>query len=464
MGGQADPVPKAPQAPSNLAVSNLSSYTNAQANPYLQNIMSQYSSGGMSLQQALQALNGSQGGGSSRAVGPNTNTTTSALNKQYTDLENQMNALLPQLESSGQLMGGGPLADQYTNLLQQQGQLKQQIEASGGSTSGNLLNGQVTSAGNMALPGSLNTEGMLDEFLTNPLTGSQAASEFVRNDPLTSGLFGQGGIQDQAQARYGTLNNDFDADRQSLMGSDQSYGLQPQDLQAYNQAASNITRQFGQANNNLSQAMANAGLSSGSSGAAPAAFSGLLGSQNEQLANAQLQIALNRINTAQSLAQARTNADLGAIGSNNSLIQGLGSLGQEAIQNQYGRQLSGAQNDYNTLAGTAGMQLNDLGLLQNINNSTYGLQTNASGPGIGGILGGIGTAAAGGLAGGLGAAAGASLLSSGAPSADVSGLNNQINSIPSISNPGITSPTSTGPSLGNYSLQQGNGAYGLNFQ
>lgn len=185
-----------------------------------------------------------------------------------------------------------------------------------------------------------------DMAQTNGITGSNIASEFVRNNPLSSGLFGAGGIQDQSQARYGALNTQADQDRLALSGRDQSYGLQDSDLAAYGQASGNIGRMFGGMEQNLAQSLADRGLASAPSGAAGGAFSGLMGNKMEQLAKSQFDIAQARINTAKDLASQRAANTLQQQSSNNSLMYNLGNLGQEAMNTQYGRQLAGAE--YNT--------------------------------------------------------------------------------------------------------------------
>ena len=244
---------------------------------------------------------------------------------------------------------------------------------------------------------------------TDPGTGSMLASDFVRNDALTKGLFGAGGIQDQSQARYGELNQDYGTDRNALMGRDESYGLTPTDLAAYGQASGDIARQFGQSGNNLAAMLSAQGLGS-SKAPATQAYSGLLGNQNEQLAKAQMGIAQNRIATARGLANDRMNATLQAQGANNALMGGLGTLGQNAMTNQFNRQLQGSEDAYNQRAGTAGLGMQNQGLQQNVNNASWTQEQQSKGPGLGQILGGLVGGGISGLASGLGANAAGNII------------------------------------------------------
>lgn len=249
------------------------------------------------------------------------------------------------------------------------------------------------------------SQALREAAYTDPGTGSALASQAVRSDPLTSGLFGAGGIQDQSQSRYGELNQDYGADRNALMGKDESYGLTPTDLAAYGQASGDIARQFGQSGNNLSAMLASQGLSSSNAPSAQA-FSGLLGNQNEQLAKSQMTIAQNRIQTARGLANDRMNATLQAQGANNALMGGLGTLGQNAMTNQFNRQLQGSEDAYNQRAGTAGLAMQNQGLQQNVANAAFAQEQATKGPGLGDILGGLASGVAGAAAGGFGSAVG----------------------------------------------------------
>jgi hypothetical protein len=245
---------------------------------------------------------------------------------------------------------------------------------------------QQYSQGGMSLSDALSKAGGIqggtDRLATDPLTGSLMAAQQVQSNPLTSGLFGKGGIQDQAQGLFGKLDSNLDESRNALMGRDQSYGLQDSDLKAYGQASNNIGRMFAGQEQNLAQSLADRGLGAAPSGAAGQSFSGLYGNKLEQLAGLQQQIAQNRIQTAQGLAQARNQSDLQRQAANNGLIQNLGSQAQNALQDQYGRQVQGSENNYNQLAGTAGLNLNNQALQQNVANSQFSQQQNSKQPGL----------------------------------------------------------------------------------
>ena len=167
---------------------------------------------------------------------------------------------------------------------------------------------------------------------TSALTGSKWATDEVQNNKILGQLFGKDGQLEQQVQREQDLQN-------------QGFKLTPEDVEAYGQASGNVSRLYGQQENALAQALANRGLSAAPSGAAGAGYSGLMGNKNEQLARAQLSIADSRMqNTLQRLSQTQN------------YISALGEQAANAINQQYGRQLAGAENEMNDLRGTAGLQ------------------------------------------------------------------------------------------------------------
>lgn len=215
------------------------------------------------------------------------------------------------------------------------GQLQQQTGVTGNEDVQNRLSGYSTGKydTNTVLNNNLGLnpnerQGLSDALATGSTTGSKFATEQIQNNPMLAGLYGQNG------AMANMANN-----LNSELG--QGYQLQPQDQTMYGQAAGQIARNFGQQGNQAASNLASRGLSN--SGAAGATFSGLAGNQNEQLANAQTQIMNQRFqNTMQ---QANT-------------LNQMGANAQNALQQQYGRQLSGAQNQQGALSNAANMQAN----------------------------------------------------------------------------------------------------------
>jgi hypothetical protein len=172
----------------------------------------------------------------------------------------------------------------------------------------------------------------LEDFNTQGVSGSRVAANEVQNNPLYSSLFGGDGLQSQLAAQGKDL-------------SSRGFSLQPQDREAYGQAAGDIARLYGQQEQAGTQALARRGLASGSSGAAGAMFSGLQGSKNEQLARAQTDIAQKRMADTQQRLLA-----------NQQMQTQLGQLGGSLQQNQYQRQLSGAQNRQQNVLNAAQIQ------------------------------------------------------------------------------------------------------------
>lgn len=147
-----------------------------------------------------------------------------------------------------------------------------------------------------------------------------SGENMLKDNVSTKGLFGSGGLND----RLGAEEKDL---------ASTGYGLQGSDREAYGQAAGDISRQFGQQEQDASKMLARRGLGGGSSGAAGAAFSGLAGSKNEMLAKAQTDIAQKRMaDTTQRLQATRSQMQsLGMAGS-----QAQNAMGAEKLANKSG--------------------------------------------------------------------------------------------------------------------------------
>lgn len=123
--------------------------------------------------------------------------------------------------------------------------------------------------------------------------GMAEAEKGVQESAFTKGIFGQGGMQE----RIG---------KEELDLANRGFQLSQEDREAYGQASGDISRLFGQQEQQATQNLARRGLASAGSGAAGAVFSGLAGNKNEQLGKMQMQIANQRMeNTRQRLFQNR---------------------------------------------------------------------------------------------------------------------------------------------------------------
>lgn len=217
--------------------------------------------------------------------------------------------------------------------------LNQQNSISGDPGAMQLLQGYSQGAndsnGTLQQSQSLSPEqqqGFMNALATGATTGSKYATDQVQNNGILGGLFGKDGQLNQAESKLTDLNN-------------QGFELKPEDMTLYGQTSGNIARMFGQQGNQMSQDLASRGLASAPSGAAGAMFSGLAGNQNEMLANAQQQIMQQRFqNTQNQIAQQQN------------FVSQMGQQGANAINQQYGRQLSGAQNQTQGLEQASGLQ------------------------------------------------------------------------------------------------------------
>lgn len=187
----------------------------------------------------------------------------------------------------------------------------------GGTNSGNLFGSSnphdLKNLQNTAYSGIQNAQDASKYY--NPATGTQEATNQVQGNGILNGLFGQGG----------TLQNTIDQEKQQ---ANQGFSLTPEDRTAYGQISGDIARQFGQQDQSLAQALSDRGLSN--SGVAGAAFTGSSGNKMEQLAEAQQKIANDRFN-----------ANIQKLGQTRSFLANLGQQGANDIQQQYGRNQQG---------------------------------------------------------------------------------------------------------------------------
>ena len=245
---------------------------------------------------------------------------------------------------------------------------------------------QQINAQRSALSGMGGGSVLSDALATGAATGNRFASDQVMMDPLYAGLFGKGGMQEKSQGEYLSAI-------EALKGRDESYGLKDSDLAAYGQAAGNITRQFAGAGQNLASMLADRGLSTGQSGVANQAFSGMMGNQMEQLAQSQRAIAQQRVDTARGLAQNRAQLS-------SQMSQGLGNLAGNLQGQYYGQNLAGYGARHGQTNKAAELGMNQQALNQNTLNEMFKQQQATRDPGLGdyitgGIKSGIGTGISG---------------------------------------------------------------------
>lgn len=353
----------------NPGLAALNAQQSATNNPGLQGLLSQYASGGIDLNSALSKAGSLPG----QTIDPAASQRAS-INKSLDDANNLANSQNPMERQVGQ---------------QLQGQLHGQLDALPQATQGGTA---------------FNQQALSNAIATDPMAGSLYAKSQVMSDPTLKGLFGDNGMQGQAEQGYTTAGNNLGQDRNAMMGRDESYGLKDSDLAAYGQASGNIARQFGNQEQGLSQMLASRGLDQGPNGVAASKFSGLYGNKAEQLAGLQQNIAQQRINTAKDLAQTRTNQDLQEQAQSGALASQLGQLGQSSINNQFNRQLAGAENQTNQQLANANTNMSNQAMNQNANNEAFAQQQATKTPDFGTALGG---AVAGGLGGALGSIGGA---------------------------------------------------------
>ncbi len=149
---------------------------------------------------------------------------------------------------------------------------------------------------------------------------NKMAEDAIRNSSLTGNLFASGGLNDQLGGEQNRL-------------ASQGFKLTQDDQEAYGQASGDISRLFGQQEQDVAAQLAKRGLSSGASGAAGALYSGIGGNKNEMLAKAQTDIANKRMqNTTQRLQDTRN------------MMLNLGQLGNQMASNRLAGKSEGLLN------------------------------------------------------------------------------------------------------------------------
>lgn len=168
--------------------------------------------------------------------------------------------------------------------------------------------------------------------LLNPDSIGQSAAEGVQNNPLLKSLYGQGGLQSQ----LATQGQDL---------ASRGFQMQGQDYEALGQAQGDITRQYGQYDDQLAKQLQARGLGGAASGAAVRGYSGLLGNKFEQLAKAQTDIAQKRLENAQ-----------GRLQQNYQMQAQLGQQAAGAQEQQAQRSLSARQQQASELSNAASLR------------------------------------------------------------------------------------------------------------
>jgi hypothetical protein len=212
----------------------------------------------------------------------------------------------------------------------------------------------------------------------DPLESSRIATDEVANNDILGGLFGQGGTMGRTIGEEQNL-------------ASRGYSLQPEDYEAYGQGSGNIAREFDASEGGLAQALANRGLSN--SGVANQAFVTSQGNKLEQLAGLQRKIADDRMKS-----------NLARLSQTRSFLSQLGQQGQNAIQDQYGRQAGSERDRFNQQVSKANAGQNLLSAQAGQGNINLQQQMATESSGIGGALGR-------GLSGAVEAAPGAALSS-----------------------------------------------------
>lgn len=334
--------------------------------PGVQDIMSKYGQGGMSLSDALSSAKGLQSD-------PN-----SAKRKSMQD---QIAALKGQ--------GAGD-RDSFKRNQSKIADLENQLQS---------------------LPGqeSADTSGLSDMLAT----GAGTAGQFAREQLDKSDFYGgQKHAFDEAGKNTDKYNANADIDREAMSGKDPSYGMNTNDYAAYGQASGDLARMYGGQEQGLAQSLADRGLGAAPSGAAAQQFSGLLGNKYEQLAKAQTDIAQKRIDVARDQVNKRAQQNLDLLKGSQGVTSDMGKQMAAEQNSQIANQMGARTANENQLSNQTKQEQEQQGLAQNQANEAMAQQQSTEKEGLGstlakGALGAVGTGLAGALTGGVAPALGA---------------------------------------------------------
>lgn len=221
-------------------------------------------------------------------------------------------------------------------------------------------------------------------MLTDPQGGMNEAIRQIQEGGLTSDVYGEGGLAEQLAGEQKEL-------------ADTGFSLQPEDRTALGQVLGDVTRQYGQQENELANVLASRGLSAAPSGAAGAGYSGVLGNKYEQLAKAQ-----------QNIAQARMDRNLQRLQQTRQMMGNLASEGMGLAGQGFNRAMQARKQQFGETAQAAGSGQTERQMQQEQANKAFE-QKQATSFGLGDVLGAVGGGILGGATGGIGSALGGKL-------------------------------------------------------
>lgn len=322
--------------------------------------------------QALIQKYANGGGNLADILGAAGNTQVDANSSQRQDIENQIN----QIKADPRRQNGDK--DDW-NATEQQ------------------IKGLEAKESNLGGPSQMNTGALSDYLATNASTAGKFANEQLENN----NAFYKGNEQQfgQNQSFADQLRGNQQTDRDAMSGKDPTYGLNEQDYTAYGQAAGNIARQSGQAEQGLAQSLAARGLSASPNGAAGVMYSGAEGNKLEALADQQRQISQARVDTARQQINNRAQLNQQYLAGANSAMGQESQAGQSALNEQLGTQFQGRQANEGTLNNQTQLQQGQNQQQQNQTNTAFNQVNQTKTPSLGDTLG---AAVSGGISSGVG--------------------------------------------------------------
>lgn len=255
-----------------------------------------------------------------------------------------------------------------------------------GTSSGPTVDAQTSNAYTGGMQGYLNgaqgaqntQQGLMGQYNGSVAPGSITANS--AQNAQDNGIYGQGSSALNNQLQTG---QNLQAGQTNQLNNLQNQGFQltPGDQTQYGQESGQIARQMGQQQNSAANDLAQRGLSS--SGAAGATFSGLQGTQNEMLGQAQQQIAQQRYqNTMNQIGQQQQ--FIGQLNAqNNQGANNSASYGQNALNSAQSGNLSG----YSSIMGAANNASTQANNLAQSSADAAGAQTKANTASNEGLLG-----------------------------------------------------------------------------
>jgi hypothetical protein len=333
----------------------------AASDPALERLLSDYSSGKISLDQAL---------GSVRNLSSDPARAHADKDRFYSE---NRDAVRQQRNGSGDNINDGEVDAKLEQMWNEQ-------QAAGGATGG--LESQF-----------------MDLVQTAPGAAERYSSDRVTQDPIGKTLFGAGGLHERTLADERAATGDAQGVQKSFgdlyneMSSPDAFKWGENEYAQYGQNKDEIARMSAAQEQDTTQGLVNRGLGAASSGAAGVAFSGMAGNKFEQLANAQRKVSMDNVAAKRDMYQSRMNTlnqagglAQGRMQSGRQTATNLGAQYEDARNNVFNRGMQGRQQNVNDLQAALGQTNTQNAMAQEQANTAFQMEQDTRPASLGSAL------------------------------------------------------------------------------